>query len=290
MSLTVGTGPFGQNAAGVFNFDLPRRKGIIYFEDFPRRMRALFGGETIVDSRHPKLLHEQNHLPVLYFPEDEVRMDLLESTDHSTHCPFKGDASYWSVRVGDRVAENAVWSYPDPLDDAPRLAGYFAFYWNGMDEWLEEDEPAIVHVRDPYHRVDVIDTSRHVRVFLNGVLLAESHRSRVIFETGLPPRWYMPPDDVREELLVPSDKQTGCAYKGFASYYSVNLRDEVEEDLVWFYPEPRREVEPIKNYLAFFNERVDLEVDGEPQERPVTQWSQERRREHAGSTASASRR
>src|SRR5919108_6453003 len=138
MSLTNGTGPFGQTPAGAFNFEVPRKKGVIYFEDFPRRMRALFAGETIVDSRHAKLLHEQNHLPVLYFPEDEVRMDLLEPTDHSTHCPFKGDAAYWSVRVGDEVAENAVWSYPAPFDDAPPLTGYFALYWGKMDEWLEE--------------------------------------------------------------------------------------------------------------------------------------------------------
>ena len=273
MALTVGSGPFGQMPGGEFNFDVPRKKGVIYFEDFPRRMRASFAGETIVDSRHAKLLHEHGHLPVLYFPEAEVRMDLVEPTDHSTRCPFKGEASYWSVRVGDRVAENAVWSYPDPIEDAPPIAGYFAFYWRQMDEWLEEDEPAIVHVRDPYHRVDVLDSSRHVRVTVNGEVVAETNRPRVIYETGLPPRWYFPPEDVRAEALVPSDTQTGCAYKGFASYHSVQVGGEEEEDLVWFYPEPTRDVERIKGYLAFFNERADIEVDGELQDRPVTQWS-----------------
>jgi uncharacterized protein (DUF427 family) len=273
MALTVGSGPFGQMPGGEFNFDVPRKKGVIYFEDFPRRMRASFAGETIVDSRHAKLLHEHGHLPVLYFPEAEVRMDLVEPTDHSTRCPFKGEASYWSVRVGDRVAENAVWSYPDPIEDAPPIAGYFAFYWRQMDEWLEEDEPAIVHVRDPYHRVDVLDSSRHVRVTVNGEVVAETDRPRVIYETGLPPRWYFPPEDVRADALVPSDTQTGCAYKGFASYHSVQVGGEEEEDLVWFYPEPTRDVERIKGYLAFFNERADIEVDGELQDRPVTQWS-----------------
>jgi len=273
MALTVGSGPFGQTPGGEFNFDVPRKKGVIYFEDFPRRMRASFAGETIVDSRHAKLLHEHGHLPVLYFPEAEVRMDLVEPTDHSTRCPFKGEASYWSVRVVDRVAENAVWSYPDPIEDAPPIAGYFAFYWRQMDEWLEEDEPAIVHVRDPYHRVDVLDSSRHVRVTVNGEVVAETNRPRVIYETGLPPRWYFPPEDVRADALVPSDTQTGCAYKGFASYHSVQVGGEEEEDLVWFYPEPTRDVERIKGYLAFFNERADIEVDGELQDRPVTQWS-----------------
>src|SRR3712207_476121 len=103
MTLTVGDGPFGQHPRGEFNFELPRTHGVIYFEDFPRRMRARFAGETVVDSRRAKLLHEQGLLPILYFPEDEVRTDLLEPSNRSTHCPYKGDASYWSVRVGDRV-------------------------------------------------------------------------------------------------------------------------------------------------------------------------------------------
>jgi uncharacterized protein (DUF427 family) len=273
MALTVGSGPFGQRPAGVFNAELPKRKGLIYFEDSPRRIRALFAGETVVDSRHAKLLHEHGHLPIYYFPEAEVRADLLEPTERSTRCPYKGEASYWSVRVGDRVAENAVWSYPDPIESARPLAGYLAFYWHSMDEWFEEDEPAIVHARDPYHRVDILDTSRRIKVSLNGEPLAETRRARVIFETGLPPRWYIPPEDVRAEALVASDKQTGCAYKGFASYWSVRAGDELEKDLVWTYREPRRDAERIRGYLAFFNERVDIEVDGELQERPITQWS-----------------
>jgi uncharacterized protein (DUF427 family) len=278
MALTVGSGPFGQRPGGRFNFEVPRELGVIYFEDSPRRIRARFGGETIVDSRHAKLLHEQNHLPIYYFPEADVRMDLLEPTGHSTRCPFKGQARYWSVRVGDRVAENAAWGYPEPIEDAPPLDGYVAFYWNRMDEWLEEDEPAIVHARDPYHRIDVLDTSRHVRVSVNGEVIAETTRAKVIFETGLPPRWYIPPKDVRGEALVDSDTRTGCAYKGFASYKhvkaGVNAGGATEEDLVWLYEDPLREAAPIKGYLAFFNERADIEIDGELQERPVTQWSQ----------------
>jgi uncharacterized protein (DUF427 family) len=273
MALTVGTGPFGQRPAGTFNFELPRTRGLIYFEDSPRRMRASFAGETIVDSRHAKLLHEHGKLPVHYFPESEVRLDLLEPTDHHTHCPWKGDASYWSVRVGDRLAENAVWSYPEPIEDAPPLRGFMAFYWNKMDGWLEEDEPVIGHARDPYHRVDVLDTSRHVRVEVEGEQVAETQRPRAIFETGLPTRWYIPADDVRADLLLPSDKHTVCAYKGVASYRSVRTPDGVEEDVAWLYEDPHRDVERIVGHLCFFNERVDIYVDGELQERPVTQWS-----------------
>jgi uncharacterized protein (DUF427 family) len=272
MALTVGTGPFGQRPGGTFNFELPRIKGLIYFEDSPRRIRARLGGETVVDSRHAKLLHEHGHLPIYYFPQDEVRMDLLVPTDRHTTCPYKGEASYWSVHAGGKVAENAVWSYPEPIADAPPLAGYMAFYWNQMDEWLEEDEPAIVHARDPYHRVDILDTSRHVQVSLNGETVADTTRARVIFETGLPPRWYIPREDVRMDLLERSDSRTGCAYKGFASYWSVGD----EDDVGWFYPDPTRDADRIKDYVAFFNERVDIEVDGELQERPVTQWSPRR--------------
>jgi uncharacterized protein (DUF427 family) len=273
MSLMIGTGPFGQRPVGAFNVEPPERKGLIYFEDSPRRIRAVFAGETVVDGRHGKLLHEHAHLPIYYFPEAEMRMDLLEPTDRSTHCPYKGDASYWSVKVGDRVAENAVWSYPDPIEGAPPLAGHYAIYWDRMDEWLEEDEPAIVHARDPYHRVDILESSRHVKVSLNGRLVAETRRPLALFETGLPTRWYIPREDVRGDVLAESRKHTGCAYKGFASYFSVEANGEREEDVVWFYPEPTRDADRIRDRLAFFNERVDIEVDGERQERPYTQWS-----------------
>ena len=273
MSLTIGTGPFGQQPAGHFNFDLPKQAGLIYLEDFPRRMRARFGGEMIVDSRHAKLLHEHGHLPVLYFPEDEVRMDLLELSDHHTRCPWKGEASYRSVRAGNEVAENAAWHYPEPIEGGPSLAGLVAFYWNALDEWLEEDEPAIGHVRDPYHRVDVVDTSRHVRVLVEGEIVADSRRTRAVFETGLPTRWYFPPDDVREDALVQSDTHTICAYKGVASYWSIRAGGDVQEDLAWFYPEPRHDAERVRGYICFFNERLDIEVDGELEERPQTQWS-----------------
>lgn len=255
---------------------MPDPRGLIYFEDFAPRIRTRFAGETIVDSTHVKLLHEQGRLPVFYFPREDVRMDLLQPTDRTTHCPWKGDASYWSVRVGDRVAENAVWGYPEPVAGAPPIAGHVAFYWDSMDEWLQEDEPAIVHPRDHYHRIEILDTSRRVKVSVAGEVVAESSRARVLFETSLPPRWYVPRDDVRADVLEPSDTRTGCAYKGFASYFHVRAGAVFEDDLVWTYLEPRSEAQRIQGYLCFFNERVDLEVDGELQERPVTPWSRAR--------------
>jgi uncharacterized protein (DUF427 family) len=273
MSLTYGTGPFGRTPAGTFNFERTGPEHVLYLEDSPRRVRGLFAGETVVDSRHAKLLHETGHLPVYYFPRADVRMDLLAPTDHATHCPFKGDASYWSVRVGDRSAENAVWGYPEPIEGAPPLDDLVAFYFGRMDEWWEEDERLHVHPRDPYHRVDVLPSSRHVRISLEGELLAESFRPRMLFETGLPPRCYLPAEDVRVELLERSAKRTGCPYKGEASYWSVRVGDGVEADLVWCYADPLSAVAPIAGLLCFFDERVDVELDGELQERPLTQWS-----------------
>src|SRR5829696_3156191 len=274
MTLTIGTGPFGTQSHGTFNFDTGvLQPHTLYFEDSPRRVRVMFHGETIADSRRVKLLHETGNLPVYYFPKEDVRMDLLEESDHTTYCPFKGDASYWSVKVGDRVADNAVWGYLEPLDSAPPLADYLAFYWRKMDHWYEEDEEVFVHPRDPYHRVDVLESSRHVRVSVNGEVVAETDHPKILFETGLPPRYYIPPEDFREEALVPSDKETQCPYKGVASYYSVEAGGQQVEDLIWYYSEPIPEAAKIKGHLAFFNEKVDLEVDGEALERPQTQWS-----------------
>jgi uncharacterized protein (DUF427 family) len=274
MALTLGSGPFGEKSAGSFNFEVTAPgEHALYLEDSPRRVRVVFGGETVADSRRAKLLHETGHLPVYYFPEEDVRMVLLEATDHTTHCPFKGDASYWSVKVGDRVTENAVWGYPEPLESFPLIAGYLAFYWEAMDVWLEEDEEVFVHPRDPYHRVDVLESSRHVKVSVNGEVVAETRRPKLLFETALPPRYYIPPEDVHTERLVPTETRTGCPYKGFASYWSVEAGGERVEDLVWGYPGPIPAVEKIRDHLCFFDEKVDVEVDGEVQERPQTQWS-----------------
>jgi uncharacterized protein (DUF427 family) len=219
------------------------------------------------------MLHEHGRLPIYYFPRDEVRMDLLEPGGESEASANKGPERNWSLRVGERTLEDAAIDFPDPPTEASSLEGLIAFRWAAMDEWYEEDELAVVHARDPYHRVDVLDTTRHVKVSLDGELLAETRRGRVLFETGLPPRWYIPYDDVRTELLEPSDKRTGCAYKGFASYWSVRVGDGLEEDLVWTYREPRHDAARISDYLAFFNERTDIAIDGEPQERPLTPWS-----------------
>ncbi|HEY7208490.1 MAG TPA: DUF427 domain-containing protein [Gaiellaceae bacterium] len=275
MGLTVGTGPFAKEPAGRFNFEVETPTGsVLLWDPVPHRIRAIVAGETVVDSTRAVLLHETGHLPVYYFPREDVRDDLLERTDKKTHCPHKGEASYWTITVGDRVAENAVWGYEDPLEPASFLDGYVALYWNEVDEWLAEEEHLVAHPRDPYSRIDVYPSSRRVRILLDGEVLADSERAQVLFETGLPPRYYFPPEDVGEGLLEPSSKQTTCAYKGHASHWHVRSGDGLHEDLAWSYAEPLRDGERVRGLIAFYTERVDVELDGEVSDRPVTQWSQ----------------
>ncbi|MDP8988031.1 MAG: DUF427 domain-containing protein, partial [Actinomycetota bacterium] len=140
MTLTRGRGPFGPEAAGQFNFSRTGPAHVLFWDPSPKRVRAIFAGEAVADSRRAKLLHETGLPPVWYFPMEDVRTDLLVPTDRHTTCPFKGEASYWSITVGDRTAENAVWGYPEPLQSAPPLAGHVAFYGEAVDAWFEEDE------------------------------------------------------------------------------------------------------------------------------------------------------
>jgi uncharacterized protein (DUF427 family) len=246
----------------------------IIFERSPRRVRVQFNGETIADSTAAHLLFETRHLPIYYFPRADVRMDLLRATDHHTYCPYKGTASYWSIAVGNRVSENAVWGYAEPFTEVAIIEDYVAFYWDRVDHWFEEDDEIFVHARDPYKRVDVVNSSRPLRVIVGGETVAETTRARFLYETRLPTRYYIPPEDVRMDLLVPSAKVTSCPYKGTAGYYSVKIGDRVFPDIVWFYRDPIPECPKIKSYLCFFNEHVDeILLDGVAVPRPLTPWS-----------------
>ncbi|GAC1328464.1 MAG: DUF427 domain-containing protein [Chloroflexota bacterium] len=239
----------------------------------PRRVRVIFNGETIADSTHAVLLRESNLLPVYYFPPADVRQDVLTPTDLHTRCPYKGEASYWTISVGDRVADNGMWGYVDPLPGREDIAGYRAFYWNKMDAWYEEDEQIFQHPRDPYHRVDVLQSSRHVRVEVDGQIVAETTRPRLLFETGHPTRYYIPVEDVRMDLLEPTSTSSICPYKGTASYWKLT-GDTADRDIAWSYLDPIPECPKIRGLVSFFNERVDgVYVDNALQDKPKTKWS-----------------
>ena len=253
MSLTFPGGPLAVEPPPTTNYPIGGPRHRLFLDPFPRRVRARLAGETVLDTTRGALLHESALLPRFYAPLDDVRADLLERTDHATHCPFKGDASYWSIRVGDRVAENAVWTYEDPIPEARWLKGLASIYPERVDAWLDEDEEIDGHLRDPYHRVDARRSTRRLEVRAGDELVARSERLAVVFETGLPLRFYLPREDVLADLR-PSPTRAVCPYKGRASYWSL---DGVE-DAAWSYEEPLEAMIGARGYVAFDAEKVDV--------------------------------
>lgn len=242
----------------------------VWIEPTPRRVRVQFGGETIADSANVLLVWEPRKLATYWFPVADVKMDRLHASDRGDAHP---GVRRFDVRVGDRRADNAAWTYPEPDPERAALGDHVAFFWNQMDAWFEEDDEVFVHPRDPYHRVDVVHSSRHVVVELDGVVVADTTRPRLLFETGLPTRYYIPKVDVRMDLLTRTGSSTQCPYKGDAVYWSVNAGGTIHDDLVWSYPHPILESQRIEDLLSFYNEKVDIIVDGERQPRPATRWS-----------------
>ncbi len=209
---------------------------VVYVEPWPRRVRAFAGDEAIVDSERTVLVYESGRLPRYAFPAEDVFVAARPERE---------------------------------------VEGYVRVPWDAADRWLEEDEEIIVHPHDPYHRIEVLRSSRHVRVLVDGELVAESARPRILFETGLPPRYYLPREDVRMDVLDPVDIRTGCAYKGWATYWDAITPAGRVPAVAWSYPEPLDEGEPVRDLLCFFQERSEIavEVDGVVTETPPTAWS-----------------
>jgi uncharacterized protein (DUF427 family) len=228
------------------------------WETSQKRVRAYVGGKLVADSRSPVLVWEIPYYPTIFLPAVDVLAELAPTDDPSVH----------DVVVDGHRVPGAASRLPDPeLRDLVKLR------FDSMDEWLEEDEPIYVHPRDPYKRVDILASSRHVVVSVDGVTVADSHQPRILFETGLPPRYYLPLTDVRMDLLRPSQTQTHCPYKGTASYWSVDTGQGTHEDIVWIYRAPLPESQKVAGLACFYNEKVDITLDGEPQERPRSPFS-----------------
>lgn len=235
-------------------------RGRVRLEYGRKRVRVFLGGQVVADTTRPALVWENPHYPAYYFPVADVRAELVTNgkTDHS---PSRGDATRFDVVVAGTTAANAAWRYEQsPIED---LRGLVRLEWDAMDGWFEEDEPVYVHPRSPYTRVDALASSRRVRIELDGVTVADSGRPVILFETGLGPRFYLPLTDVRQDLLRRSDTTTRCPYKGTAEYYSVAVAGKVHDDLVWTYRSPLPESAKVAGLVCFYDERVDLYVDGE---------------------------
>jgi uncharacterized protein (DUF427 family) len=223
----------------------PRAKGrlnfvpperVVYVEPWPRRVRAYSNGQAIVDSDRTVLVYESGRLPRYAFPEEDVAIE------------------------AERERE---------------VDGYVRVPWSAAEQWFEEEQEIIVHPHDPYHRIEVLPSTRHVLISVDGTTVADSTRPQILFETGLPPRYYLPPDDVRMDVLEPASIRTGCAYKGYASYWDAVTGEVRVPAAAWTYRDPLPEGEPIRNLVCFFQERAEIqvEVDEAPAEAPSTPWS-----------------
>jgi uncharacterized protein (DUF427 family) len=246
------------------------QRGRIKIETSPKRVRVLLGGRTVADTMRPVLVWEVPYYPAYYLPADDL-MATLEASGEVSHSPSRGDGTVYDVIIDGHTAKAAALRYRD--SPIPELRDLVRLEWGAMDEWLEEDEPVYVHPRDPYKRVDILASSRHVVVEVDGVRLADSHSPRILFETSLPPRFYLPLPDVRMELLRPSDTRTHCPYKGTASYWNLAIGDVEHRDVVWCYRAPLPESQKVAGLACFYNEKVDIYLDGELQERPKTPFS-----------------
>ena len=243
-------------------------RGRVRVETGSKRVRAYLGGEVVADTTRPRLVWEKPYYPAYYIPVADVRMDLLESDGGESRSPSRGVGRTFTVRAGGKEALGAALRYEDsPLEE---LRDLIRLDWAAMDAWFEEDEEVFTQPRDPYTRVDILASSRHVRIEVDGVTIAESASPRLLFETGLPVRYYLPKTHVRLDLLEPTDTATHCPYKGQAEWWSVRIGDTEHEDLAWSYRTPLPESEKIAGHVAFYDEKVDVYVDGVLQERPRT--------------------
>ncbi len=246
-------------------------RGQVRVEPGAKRVRAYLGGEVVADTIHPVLVWEVPYYPAYYFPASDVRIEMLEPDGDVAHSPSRGDGHTYTVAAGGKRAPGAAVRYEE--SPIPELRNLIRLDWDAMDAWFEEDEEVFTHPRDPYTRIDILPSSRHVRVEIDGVTVAESSSPTLLFETGLPTRYYLPKTHVRLDLLTHTDSETHCPYKGEAEYWSVGTGDTVHEDIAWSYPTPLPESLGIAGHIAFYDEKVDVYVDGVRQERPHTKFS-----------------
>ncbi|MCL2582459.1 MAG: DUF427 domain-containing protein [Streptosporangiales bacterium] len=226
-------------------------------EPSPKRVRAYLAGRLVADTRRASLVWEIPWYPAYYIPADDVTASLTPAEE----------ADLYNVEVAGAVALAAARRFPE----SEQRRGLVRLEWGAMSHWLEEDEPVYTHPRDPHKRVDILTSSRHVRIEAGGVTLAESSRPSILFETGLPPRYYLPLPDVRTELLTPSDTVSHCPYKGTAAYWSLMSGDG--KNIAWTYRSPLPESQKVAGLVCFYDEKTDVYLDGELQERPRTHFA-----------------
>jgi uncharacterized protein (DUF427 family) len=247
-----------------FDRDYPQMvgdRGLI--EPAPRRVRGYLDGELVFDTVGARYVWESKYYPQYYIPLSDVRM-ILKDEAHAQKLQL-GSSRLHSLVSSKRTVASAARLY-----DTGPVATYVRFEWEALD-WFEEDEPVILHPRNPYVRVDTLRSHRHVKIELDGIVLAETHSPLVMFETGLPTRYYIDRTDVDFSHLEPSETESVCPYKGVTSgYWNARVGETVHADIAWAYDYPLREVGPIAGTIAFYNEKLDISIDDVRTPRPHT--------------------
>ena len=258
MGLSWQQGPLGRNPNGQFLVPgMPER--VLYAEPLRRRMRAELGGRTVVQSDDAVLLFEPGRYPVAYFPIADFADGALAPIERRTDHSELGETAWFEVVGGTRSAPRGAWQHVALPDHAAIVDGKVALAWGAMDAFYEEDDRVLGHAADPYHRIDVRQTSRHLVVRAGGRVVADTTSPLVLYESGFAPRWYVPRDDANGEELAPEELRTFCPYKGIASYYEI---DGVEH-AAWSYRSPIDDMAAIAGLVSFEPDRVEVTLDGE---------------------------
>jgi uncharacterized protein (DUF427 family) len=245
-------------------------RGRVRVAEGAKRVRVYLGGQVVADTVHPLLVWEVPYYPTYYFPRADVVSGFLTPSGATKHSPSRGEGVLSTIKVSGAEADDAALEYPEsPIEE---LRGHVRFEFDAFD-WFEEDEQIFTHPRDPGVRVDILPSSRHVRIEVGGVTVADSVHPTLLFETGLPTRYYLRRTDVRMDLLERTSTVTHCPYKGASEYFSVHVGDQVHADLAWSYPTPLPESTRVAGLVAFTDEKVDVYVDGVLQERPKTKFA-----------------
>lgn len=258
MGLSWQQGPLSTGAIGRFLVPEPLPKRLLYVEPLRRRMRVRLGGAWIVDSDRALLLFEPGRYPVAYFPETDVSANALQRAEQTTRHDDLGPTAWYTVRGGERSAPRGAWQHVDLPDCARDLHGRVAFAWRAMDAFYEEDERILGHAADPYHRIDIRQTSRHLIVRNHDQVVADTNRPVVLHESGFAPRWYVPRADVDQPALTAVTQQTFCPYKGLCSYYDIGEAHRA----AWSYREAYSEVCRISDLVSFEPDIVSVQLDG----------------------------
>jgi uncharacterized protein (DUF427 family) len=257
MGLFWQQGPLAPGAIGHFLVPNPLPERLLYVEPLRRRLRVLFGGIWIADSEQVTLLHEPGRYPLAYFPATDIAADVLHPSEQITRHHDLGTTAWYSVQAGEHRRPRAAWRHVELPSHAAALKDRVAFAWRAMDGFYEEDERILGHAADPYHRIDIRQTSRHLIVRHRGRVIADSTRPLALYESGFAPRWYVPRADVDETALTPVEGQTFCPYKGLCSYYDIADARRA----AWSYRHAWGEVTRISDLLSFEPDKIAVDLD-----------------------------